>query len=90
MSNVNVCSEIGELEGVIPASTEGDYFLKEGFGKYRNGGDFIQFGPGISGHSRIKSLDGELYSTHFGSIKGKGLHVYLTGFTPFKQTFSIK
>jgi hypothetical protein len=80
----------GVLEGVVPANVDGDYFLKEGYGKYRMGDDYILFGPGMAGHSRIRGLDGELYSTHFGSIKGKGLHVYLTGLTPFKQTFSIK
>ena len=54
------------------------------------GADVIRFGPGAMVHKKITDLGGEKYSTHFGSLRTEGMHVYITGVTPFKHqlTFS--
>ena len=48
------------------------------------------FGPGIGSVKPIRGLEGERYSTYFGSLRTEGMHVYLSGVTPFqhKLTFS--
>ncbi len=83
--------EGGELQGIIPSNDNPtDYFLKEGMGKYQYGDDFIQFGPGTFEHQYIHNLESEDYHKHFGSLRTDGMHVYLTGKTPFshKLTFA--
>lgn len=87
-AGVNVTIELcfdkgGSLNGVSAAEGENNYFLENGFGKYELGGDSISFGPGVAKHKTISNLEGERYSTHFGSLRTEGLHVYLTGVTPF-------
>jgi len=74
--------EGGKLSGVVPAA-DGNSFLANGMGEYEYGGDTIRFGPGIMAHQSITGLEGERYSTHFGSLRTEGMHVYLTGITPF-------
>jgi hypothetical protein len=80
----------GKLEGTVSAPEADDYFLKEGIAKYVSGGDIIEIGPGKHEHANIRMLDGEEYSTHFGTIKGKGMHVYITGLLPFKHSITIR
>jgi hypothetical protein len=80
----------GRLTNVMEADNDGDYFLPEGYATYLFGNDSIQVGPGIMEHQNIEKIDGELYSTHFGSIKGKGIHLFLTGRTPFSQVIRLK
>jgi hypothetical protein len=76
----------GKLTGVNDADIGTDnYFLEEGFGKYQVGKDVIEFGPGIVSHRYIQGLEGEMYSTHAGNLRTPGLHVYLTGTTPFEH-----
>lgn len=76
----------GKLSGVTDAGDGTDnYFLEEGFGRYQAGTDVIEFGPGISAHRNIQGLEGEKYSTHSGNLRTPGLHVYLTGITPFEH-----
>jgi hypothetical protein len=41
-------------------------------------------------HKRITDLEGERYSTHFGSLRTEGMHVFLTGLTPFTHNISFK
>lgn len=79
----------GELENVVSTDNSEDFLLAEGYGRYTMENDTIRFGPGKAGHDYVERIDGELYSTHFGSIKGDGNHVYLTGHTPFKHKLSI-
>lgn len=74
----------GKLSGVTDAGTD-NYFLEEGYGKYQVGTDVIEFGPGTSAHKYIQGLEGEIYSTHSGNLRTPGLHVYLTGITPFEH-----
>ncbi|GLR19604.1 hypothetical protein [Portibacter lacus] len=101
--NVEVTLELcfragGVLEGVSKGysdddetdENEIDYFLNEGYATYSSGGDTIKVGPGKSEHMRVSRIDGEVYSTHFGSIKGKGMHLYITGLVPFKHTITIE
>lgn len=82
---IELCfDEKGNLSGVTP-SEEGNSFLENGFGKFENEGDTITFGPGTVAEKSIKGLEGERYSTHFGSLRTKGKYVYLTGVTPFSH-----
>lgn len=82
---IELCfAEGGKLTGVTETGT-GDYFLKEGMGEYQTGTDIIRFGPGAFAHKKITELEGERYSTHFGTLRTTGMHVYITGITPFKH-----
>ena len=74
----------GKLSGVFKGENDNS-FLEEGTGKYEMDGDIISFGPGIVKHKNITALEGERYSTHFGSLRTEGAHVYLTGITPFSH-----
>ncbi|HET7898545.1 MAG TPA: hypothetical protein VFL47_12755, partial [Flavisolibacter sp.] len=92
--DVNVTVELcfqqgGTLSGVTAAGND-NYFLESSEGTYTFGSDNIRFGPGVAKHKMITNLEGERYSTHFGSLRTEGMHVYLTGITPFihKLTFS--
>ncbi len=82
--------EGGQLTGVTAADANGNSFMEQGTGEYRAGNDVITFGPGAVAHKQIINLEGERYSTHFGTLRTKGEHVYITGTTPFKHklTFS--
>ena len=79
----------GTLEGVTEGDNQDDYFLEEGYATYTSGNDSIQVGPGHFTHANLRGLDGEVYSTHFGSIKGEGKHLYITGLVPFKHSITI-
>lgn len=76
--------EGGKLSGVS-AADEGNNFLEKGYAEYEMEGDIIRFGPGSLTHQSVKGLEGERYSTHFGSLRTEGMHVYLTGTTPFNH-----
>ena len=80
----------GKFEGVLQEENEKDFFLEGGFAKYTFGSDTIEVGPGKYEHANIYGLDGEVYSTHFGSIKGQGQHLYITGLVPFKHSITIR
>ena len=66
-----------------------NYVLKEGFGTYTVGGDTIQIGPGLHEHSYVNGLEGEMYSTHFGTLKTQGNYLYITGLCPFEYTLEL-
>jgi hypothetical protein len=80
--------ENGKLSGVSSAEN-GNSFLEQGMGTYEYNGDTIRFGPGAVDGKSIKGLEGERYSTHFGSLRTEGMHVYITGVTPFKHKLTI-
>ena len=82
-------AEGGSLSGVSTPEN-GNSFLEKDFATYAIGGDEIRFGPGVMKHKRITDLEGERYSTHFGSLRTEGMHVFLTGLTPFTHTISFK
>jgi len=94
LADVSVTIELcflegGKLSGVTTAE-DGNNFLENGMGNYEFAGDSIQFGPGTVAGKSITGLEGERYSTHFGSLRTEGMHVYITGTTPFdhKLVFS--
>lgn len=80
----------GTLVGceAIPEKSE-DFFIKSSEAKYVSGNDSITFGPGEFAHQNISNMEGEMYSTHFGTLRTEGLHVFITGKTPFKHTLKI-
>jgi hypothetical protein len=80
--------EGGTLTGVT-AGENGNNFLEKGTGKYEFGGDSISFGPGANAHKTITNLEGERYSTHFGTLRTEGMHVFITGITPFAHKLVI-
>lgn len=80
----------GKFEGALQGDNEKDFFLEGGSAKYTFGNDTIEVGPGKFEHANVGRLDGEVYSTHFGSIKGEGQHLYITGIVPFKHSITIK
>jgi hypothetical protein len=96
MPGVNVTIELcfgeeGQLSGVVPvANGNNDWLLEQGEGTYQLGNDTISFGPGAVKAKTIANLDGERYTTHFGTLRTKGKHVYLTGVTPFEHTLYFK
>ena len=69
--------------------TTDNYTLPNGSGEYHLGNDTIKIDGGIYQHSKLKSLDGEMYTSHFGTLRTEGLHLYLTGITPFEHTITI-
>lgn len=82
--------EGGVLTGVSPQDGSTDnFFLKSGVGQYSVGADTIQFGPGVYQHGKTTGLEGELYSSHFGSLRTAGMRVYLTGLAPFVHAITI-
>jgi hypothetical protein len=86
---IELCfQEGGKLSGVEPADN-GNSFLVSGMGEYEFGEDSIRFGPGTVTHRAITGLEGERYSTHFGSLRTEGMYVYLTGTTPFTHKLSF-
>jgi hypothetical protein len=81
----------GELTGVTPVGDSPDnHYFEGGAGRYKIGEDSITFGPGRMEHDRIRDLDGEKYSVHFGSLRTEGEHVYITGLTPFSHTLTLQ
>lgn len=93
--NVEVTLELcfregGVLQGVTQGRNDDEYFLESGQAKYISGSDSIEIGPGKFAHDNVSRMDGEVYSTHFGSIKGKGMHLYITGLVPFVHSITIK
>ncbi|GAB4023289.1 hypothetical protein [Spirosoma koreense] len=81
--------EGGSLTGLTKLAGTDNYALEQGSGEYKTGEDSITFGPGSFKHSKLTGLEGELYSSHFGSLRTDGVHVYLTGITPFEHTLTI-
>lgn len=89
---IELCfKEGGVLSGVM-ASEDGkdNYFLEKGMGQYQLGEDTVHFGPGTLAHTYIRGLEGEKYSSHFGNLRTEGMHVYLTGITPFEHKLTFK
>ncbi|GAB2560660.1 hypothetical protein [Spirosoma aerophilum] len=80
----------GDVSGLKKIEGTADSYSIEGeSGQYTYGKDTIRFGPGVFTHKKISGLEGEVYSSHFGSLKTEGVHVYLTAVTPFEHTFRI-
>jgi hypothetical protein len=67
-----------------------NFFLENGLGTYTVGRDTITFGEGHFTHNKLKGIEGEIYTSHFGTLRTEGTHVYITGKTPFKHTLMIR
>ncbi len=91
--NVEVTIEMCFKEGSTITGAEkdekGNYFLNSGLGQLAMGADTIQFGPGKVEHRSINNLDSEEYTYHQGTLRTDGVHVYITGFTPFHHKMTI-
>jgi hypothetical protein len=80
----------GAFEGAVEERTKGRTFvLKEGMGRYRAGEDVIEFGPGQVEHERF-DMSGSSYVAHGAHLQTSGYCVYITGFTPFRKTLTIR
>ena len=83
----------GELTGSLQeiATRDGDkvLLLKEGNLRYRVGNDIIEAGPGQAEHQML-NLSGPSYAAHGASLRAAGRRVYITGFTPFQNTITIR
>lgn len=92
-SNVEITIEMCFKEGTeIAGATlgeKGNYFLKSGSAQLSMGADSIQVGPGMVEHTNVNNLDSEEYTYHQGSLRTAGVHVYITGFTPFHHKMTI-
>jgi hypothetical protein len=86
---IELCFKEGGSLNLTTTDEKGNYFLESGYGEYRSGNDIISFGPGASAHKQINDLEGEMYSTHFGTLRTEGVHVYITGKTPFNHTLKF-
>ncbi|WP_026998152.1 hypothetical protein [Flectobacillus major] len=89
---IELCfKEGGQLTGVQKTENPQNHYLLTGeTGEYTFGKDTIKFGKGINRHTKIKGLEGEMYTSHFGTLKTEGIYVYLTGITPFEHTITIE
>jgi hypothetical protein len=83
----------GELTGSLQEFTTRDnakaYLLRDGVGRYKVGDDVIEFGPGQAEHQQI-NLSGPSYTAHGAALRTTGTCVYITGFTPFQKTITLK
>lgn len=69
-----------------PQEPQDNYFLEDGvMGQYSYGEKTIQFGPGMGTPRWVGGLEGEQYGHYRGSARTNGMHVYLTGVTPFEH-----
>jgi hypothetical protein len=82
---IEMCFETGGKLMGVHTSDSGNHFLENGEGSYLFKEDKITFGPGNAGSRTINNLEGERYSTHFGTLKTDGAHVFIKGKTPFKH-----
>lgn len=83
---IELCFAEGGKFSEVSEDGNDNYFLEKDFGEYRFDNDIIRFGTGSLAHHSINNLEGERYSTHFGNLRTKGMHVYITGITPFNHT----
>lgn len=91
--NVEISIEMCFKEGTqITGATldeKGNYFLKSALAQLKIGNDTIELGPGLVEHQNVNNLDSEEYTYHQGSLRTDGVHVYITGFTPFHHKMTI-
>ncbi|AOZ99756.1 MULTISPECIES: prenyltransferase/squalene oxidase repeat-containing protein [Flavobacterium] len=86
---VEMCFKEGTQVAGATLGEKGNYFLKSGTAQLSMGTDAIQLGPGICEHQNVSNLDSEEYTYHQGTLRTDGVHVYITGFTPFRHKMTI-
>ncbi|MBP6589259.1 MAG: hypothetical protein KA229_04070 [Chitinophagaceae bacterium] len=82
---IELCFNEGGSFSGLTTDAKGNQCLAGPSAVYTMEGDQISFGPGVLAGAVPENLEGERYSTHFGSLKTKGTQVFLTGVTPFKH-----
>ena len=86
---IEMCFNEGtQIEGATLAN-KGNYFLKSNEAKLLMGSDQLLIGPGLIEHENVNNLDSEVYSYHKGTLRTEGVHVYITGFTPFHHKMTL-
>ena len=86
---IEMCFKEGTQIAGATVEEKGNYFLKSGNAQLSIGTDKIEIGPGLTEHLNVNSLDSEEYTYHQGSLRTDGLHVYITGLTPFQHKMTI-
>jgi hypothetical protein len=86
---IEMCFKEGSNISGAVKDEKGNYFLNSGLGQLSMGADSIQIGPGKVEHRNINTLDSEEYTYHQGTLRTDGVHVYITGFTPFHHKMTI-
>lgn len=82
---IELCfKEGGSITG-LTTDAKGNKCLAAESAIYEMEGDQISFGPGSMTNPVPENLEGERYSTHFGTLRTAGTQVYLTGKTPFRH-----
>ncbi|WP_435354097.1 hypothetical protein [Emticicia sp. SJ17W-69] len=81
--------EGGQFIGLKQLDALNNYTLENGIGEYQFGKDSIKFGEGTFKHNKLRGLEGEMYTSHFGSLRTDGMHVFLTGITPFVHKIKL-
>jgi len=79
----------GALQEVVTRDGDQILLLKEGHLRYRVGADVIEVGPGQVEHQML-NLSGPSYAAHGAALRAAGKRVYITGFTPFQNTITIR
>ncbi|MFJ6156982.1 hypothetical protein ACIQF8_04130 [Pseudarthrobacter sp. NPDC092184] len=82
----------GTLDGAIPLGGTGAFQLVEGMGRYRVGGDAIEFGPGLPASPDTPAAynPGESYRYLGGTNASGGVKVYITGRTRGSHRFTFR
>ena len=70
--------------GAGQPDTRDAFVLREGWGRFSVGDDWIEFGPGHFTRPPGR-MEGEAYTWMNGSLRAEGQRVYLTGVTPFRH-----
>jgi len=86
---IEMCFKEGTQIAGATVEEKGNYFLKSGNAQLSMGTDKIEIGPGLTEHLNVNNLDSEEYTYHQGSLRTEGLHVYITGLTPFQHKMTI-
>ena len=86
---IEMCFKEGSTIAGASLGEKGNYFLKSGNAKLSMGTDCIELGPGLQEHSSVNNLDSEEYTYHQGSLRTDGVHLYITGYTPFHHKMTI-
>ncbi len=87
---IELCFNEGGTFTGLTNDTKGNKCLAGERAVYSFEGDQIHFGPGSLENAVPENLEGERYSTHFGTLKTTGEQVFLTGVTPFRHKLFFK
>ncbi|WP_242120679.1 hypothetical protein [Aestuariivivens sediminicola] len=87
---IEMCFKEGSHFSGADQDAEGNFLLESDYGIASAGADSIKVGPGKLEHLNVNRLDSEQYTYHQGSLRTDGVHVYITGFTPFHHKMTIE